>query len=237
MTLRDPPAANGAQPPTTSTAGRQRGARRRSRTSRSPRGRSPRAASGVGDPLGRNRKARSRRCDRVERRARAAVVVRASSPGGPRSGRRSRARGRRPCRRRWHRRWRTRRTTRRADRRAAPGSRRTSRCRGADFATGDVRAGVAVVPALRGGGAAFGRQRPDATQTEVCGNGADLRLVLGVERIVAEAVRRHQSGIVVVDGEQVARRQIAGLDPLPVGHPLGSDDRALCRGTARPRRR
>ena len=45
---------------------------------------------------------------------------------------------------------------------------------------------------------------------------------VAVERVVAEGVRRDQPRVVVGHRQQVARRQVAGLDPLAVGHPLGA---------------
>ena len=66
---------------------------------------------------------------------------------------------------------------------------------------------------------------------------ADLRLVVGVERVVAEGVRRDQPRVVVVDRQQVARRQVAGLDPLAVGHPRRAPRSPRRRGSARSRRR
>ena len=69
-----------------------------------------------------------------------------------------------------------------------------------------VRAAVAVVPPLRrrarGPPATRVRTRPRPRSWATC---ADLRLVVGVERVVAEGVRRHQPRVVVVDGQQVAR--------------------------------
>ena len=66
------------------------------------------------------------------------------------------------------------------------------------------------------------RPRPRSWATvRICG------LLVGVERVVAEEVRRDQPRVVVVDGQQVARRQVAGLDPLAVGHPRRGDDRLV----------
>ena len=45
--------------------------------------------------------------------------------------------------------------------------------------------------------------------------------------VVAEGVRRHEPRVVLLDGQQVARGQVAGLDPLLVRHPLGRDDRLV----------
>ena len=88
-------------------------------------------------------------------------------------------------------------------------------------------AAVAVVPALGGELAALEREGADPAEAELVGDVADLGLVVGVERVVAEGVRRHQPRVVVGDRQQVAGRQVAGLDPLPVGHPRRRDDRLV----------
>ena len=74
-------------------------------------------------------------------------------------------------------------------------------------------------PRARGCGPGRGRGR-----AATC---ADLGLVVGVERVVAEGVRRHQPRVVVLDRQQVAGRQVAGLDPLLVGHPVRRHDRLV----------
>ena len=65
------------------------------------------------------------------------------------------------------------------------------------------------------------RTRPRPRSLATC---AHLRLVVGVERVVAEGVGGHQARVVVVDREQVARGQVTGLDALAVGHPRGRHD-------------
>ena len=69
-------------------------------------------------------------------------------------------------------------------------------------------AAVAVVPPLGGELAALGRERADPAEAEVLGDRADLRLVVGVERVVAEGVRRDQARVVVVD--RAAGRRATG---------------------------
>ena len=107
---------------------------------------------------------------------------------------------------------------------------------GADWASGDVRAAVAVVPALGGEVAALQREGADPAETEVLGDLADLGLLVGVERVVAEGVGRDQARVVVVDRQQVTGREVAGLDPLAVRHPLGRDDGLVAGDAARSRR-
>ena len=75
---------------------------------------------------------------------------------------------------------------------------------GADWASGGVGAAVAVVPPLGGEVATLGRERADPAEAEVLGDRADLGLGVGVERVVAEGVRRHQPRVVVGHGQQVA---------------------------------
>jgi hypothetical protein len=84
---------------------------------------------------------------------------------------------------------------------------------------------VTVVPALRGEVAALQGERADPAEAEVAGHLADLGLLVGVERVVAERVGRHQPRVVLLDGHQVARRQIARLHALLVGDPLRGHDR------------
>jgi hypothetical protein len=52
--------------------------------------------------------------------------------------------------------------------------------------------------------AALDRQGADAAEAELGGHGADLGLLVGIEGVVAEGVRRHETRVVVGDGEQVA---------------------------------
>ena len=68
-----------------------------------------------------------------------------------------------------------------------------------------ARAAVAVVPPLRREVATLQREGADPAQAEVLGDAADLGLVVVVERVVAEGVRRDQPRVVLLDGEQVAR--------------------------------
>ena len=82
-----------------------------------------------------------------------------------------------------------------------------------------VGAAVAVVPALRGEVAALDGEGADPPEAELLGDLPDLRLVVGVERVVAEGVRRDQPRVLVADRQQVAGREVAGLEPLAVGHP------------------
>ena len=98
---------------------------------------------------------------------------------------------------------------------------------GAAWAIGGLGAAAAVVPALGGEVATLDREGADPAETEVGGDGLDLRLVLGLERVVAEGVRRHQARVVVGDGQQVAGREVTGLQALAVGHPLGGRDGLL----------
>ena len=90
-----------------------------------------------------------------------------------------------------------------------------------------VGAAVAVVPALGGELASLDGEGAHPAEAEVLGDLADLRLVVGVERVVAEGVRRDQPRVLVADREQVAGRQVAGLDPLAVGHPGRGHDRLV----------
>ncbi len=53
--------------------------------------------------------------------------------------------------------------------------------------------------------ASLDRERAHPAQAEVLDHLAQLRLVVGVERVVAGEVRRHQPRVVVGHGQQVAR--------------------------------
>ena len=91
------------------------------------------------------------------------------------------------------------------------------------------RVGTAVtgVPTLGSGIEAGGGQGPDTAEAEVLGDLAYLRLLVGVERVVTEGVRRDQPRVVVLHREQITGREVAGLDPVAVGHPGGRDDRRV----------
>ena len=75
---------------------------------------------------------------------------------------------------------------------------------GADWASGESGPPSAVVPPLRGQLAALDRQGAHPAQAEVLRDLADLFLVVGVEGVVAEGVRRDQPRVLVADREQVA---------------------------------
>ena len=90
---------------------------------------------------------------------------------------------------------------------------------GADWASGYVGTLLAVVPALRGQVAALEREHPRPTEAEL----VDDRCSLVVGALAGE-VRRHEPQVVLVGREQVAGRQVAGLDPLAPRHPRRGDD-------------
>ena len=98
---------------------------------------------------------------------------------------------------------------------------------GLGSALGERRLGTAVagVPALGRHVDALRGEGADPAEAEVLGDLAHLRLGVGVERVVAEGVGRHQARVLVLDGEQVAGREVAGLEPLLVGDPRRRHDR------------
>ena len=74
------------------------------------------------------------------------------------------------------------------------------------------------------------RSRPSGDSTRArprprsLGDHADRALSSVSSGSSPKRVRRHQPRVVVVDGQQVAWRKVAGLDPLAVGHPRRRDD-------------
>ena len=180
--------------------------------------------------LSRLRTARSRPTVSVSKhRLRQRQRLAASWPAGPRSGRRSRGRTRRPGRRRWRRRWRRRRTSPTAGRRAGPGSRRWCSWSGADWASG---ASGPPSPSYHRW-AASSRPSSDSVRTRPRPRSwATVRIAAFSSASSGSSpseVRRDQPRVVVLDGQQVARRQVARLDPLAVGHPRRGDDRLVAR--------
>ena len=85
-----------------------------------------------------------------------------------------------------------------------------------------VGAVVALLPALGGVGAAVGAHHPAPPQADLRGDFVDLR-------ITAVHISGHQARIVAGGGEQVAGPEIAGLNTLFPGHPLGSQQRSGAR--------
>ena len=148
-------------------------------------------------------------------------------PAAPRSGRRSRGRRRPPGRRRWRCRWRRHRTC--SD--SGPASRtrkpQVQQVSGAAWASG---ASGPPSPSYHRSAA---RSRPSSESVRTRPRPRSLAtlrtcaLSSAVERVVAEGVRRHEPRVVLLDGQQVARGEVAGLEPLPVGHPRRRDDRVV----------